>query len=274
MKNTWNEFSAAATELFTYVKGKRSIHINSAEDRENIKTIPQLYFRQIKPELQLLGVNQSLINNLDSLMEGLIRKTQRRTTRASFLAALKAVENLINEVDVARELQVAENEFGRQASVVVLSNLESLVYESLMKIIPAAALSYKQAIIDLKQVGRLSYRGAANELRETLRETLDYLAPDKEVTAQSGFKLEKNQTKPTMKQKANYILKARGAREPARKTASETIDVVEEKVASLARTTYTRSAVSTHVRTEQTEVMWMKNYVDALLAELLGLKST
>lgn len=273
MQSTWNEFSIAATALLTYIKGKRSVHVNSAEDREEVKAIPQLYFRQIKPELQLLGVNQSLINSLDELMESLIRKTQKRTKRESFLTTLGAVENLINEIDIAREFQLAENEFSRQASVVVLSNLETLVYDSLMKVIPAAALSYKQAIIDLKQVDRLSYRGAANELRETLRETLDYLAPDKEVMAQSGFKLEKNQTKPTMKQKANYILKARGARETARKTAAETIEVVEEKVASLARIAYTRSAVSTHVRTEQTEVMWMKNYVDALLAELLGLKS-
>ena len=273
MKNTWNEFSDAAADLSAYIRGKRSVHINSAEDREKIKTIPQLYFRQVKPELQLLGVNQSHINNLDEHMEGLIRKTQRRTTRASFLNSLKVVEKLINEIDVAREFQVAENEFSRQASVIILSNLEALIYDSLMKLIPAAGLSYKQAIIDLKQVDRLSYRGAATELREALRETLDYLAPDKEVMAQSGFKLEKNQTKPTMRQKANYILKARGTRESARKTAAETIGVVEEKVASLARTTYTRSAVSTHIRTEQTEVMWMKNYVDALLAELLGLKS-
>ena len=55
----------------------------------------------------------------------------------------------------------------------------------------------------------MSYRGTANEIRETLRETLSYLAPDSEVEKQKNFKLEKGHNKPTQKQKVHFILKQR-----------------------------------------------------------------
>jgi hypothetical protein len=49
---------------------------------------------------------------------------------------------------------------------------------------------------------RQSWRGPATDLREVL----DHVAPDKEVTVQQGFKLEKNQIGLTMKQKVRFIL--------------------------------------------------------------------
>ena len=85
-----------------------------------------------------------------------------------------------------------------------------MLISTLEAIVPTAALSYKQALTDLNICNhKISFRGTATELREALRETLDHLSPDTAIMKEPGFKLEQNQTKPTMKQKVRYILKMR-----------------------------------------------------------------
>ncbi|HKZ03699.1 MAG TPA: hypothetical protein VJ180_15760, partial [Pyrinomonadaceae bacterium] len=79
-------------------------------------------------------------------------------------------------------------------------------------LVPSAALSYKQAILDLKDDNRVSFRGPALELREALREILDHLAPDSEVTTAHGYAQEKDRTGPPMKQKVRFIMKKKGSR--------------------------------------------------------------
>src|SRR5690348_1675594 len=81
----------------------------------------------------------------------------------------------------------------RSASIAVATQTELLIIKTLHRIVPAAATSYEQAIIDLADVRRRSYRGIAHELREVLRETLNYLAPDAEVMAVRGFEFEEGQ---------------------------------------------------------------------------------
>jgi len=44
-------------------------------------------------------------------------------------------------------------------------------------------------------------------------------------------------------------------------------------VASFARSTYERSSISAHVASSRNEVLQMKNYLNAVLTELLGLQT-
>ena len=67
------------------------------------------------------------------------------------------------------------------SSAKTMSPLETKILDALDRVIPTTALSYKQALQDLNGQNRFSYRGTAAELREVLRELLDYLAPDTEV---------------------------------------------------------------------------------------------
>jgi hypothetical protein len=106
-------------------------------------------------------------------------------------------------------------------------------------------------------------------LREALRETLDYLAPDNDVIAQPGFKLEKDATRPTMQQKVRFILKSRGKNKSQTEAPENAVSVIEERVGALARAVYNRSSVSTHVGTAKQEVQQIKAYVDVVLGELL-----
>lgn len=139
---------------------------------------------------------------------------------------------------------------------------------TLQQLVPSAALSYQQALQDLAGPQRLSYRGTAVELRECLRELLDHLAPDAAVTKAPGFAYEKGLTKPTMKQKARFILKNRGGAHTSLSSAEDSVLRIEEATASLARSVYMRGSVSTHVATLR-EAHQLKLYADAVLAELL-----
>jgi hypothetical protein len=153
-----------------------------------------------------------------------------------------------------------------------ISEIETEIYNSLLELVPAAAYAYKQALLDLANENRLSYRGVAHELREALRETLDHLAPDKAVLSQANFKYEKNQKKPTMRQRVLYVLKPAGLPRNAVKAPEKAVQMIEDRVASLTRTTYDRSSIAAHVASERKEVLQVKHYVNAVFREILSFK--
>jgi hypothetical protein len=155
------------------------------------------------------------------------------------------------------------------AAVVIATATERRILNTLAKILPAASASYEQCIIDLSGPPRRSYRGVAHELREVLRESLNYLAPDADVMAETGFKLEQGATKPTQRQKALFVLRKRKLSREATAAPELAVSMVEELGAAITRSAYTRGSISAHVATSNSEVRQLKMYVDAVLAELL-----
>ena len=148
------------------------------------------------------------------------------------------------------------------------SPTEQRIIEALEAHIPAAARCYQQALRDLGDAGRISFRGVANELRASVWEVLEQLAPDDAVMSADGFKLEPGRSMPTQKQKARFLLRSRLG-ETARKPPEATLELMEEHVATLTRGVYDRSSASSHIEAERGEVQQIKMYVDTLLAELL-----
>jgi hypothetical protein len=146
---------------------------------------------------------------------------------------------------------------------------DNLIFESLQEICPTAALAYDQALKDLDSTQRSSYRGPATDLREALRETLDSLAPDAEIQALPGYKLEQDAKRPTMKQKVRYILKKRGVGAGQLATPESAVEGVETIVGGLVRSVYSRSSASTHVSTDRPEVLRIHAWVRLVLCELL-----
>jgi hypothetical protein len=151
-------------------------------------------------------------------------------------------------------------------------DIDKMIIETLNSIIPSASLSYQQALQDLRQDARLSWRGPGTDLRESLRETLDYLAPDSEVIKMQGYKQEPNTTGPTMKQKTRYIFKNRESNKSIMENAETTINYIEEAMGSFIRSVYTRSSVSTHTPTDKEEVLRIKQMVRIVLCDLLELR--
>jgi hypothetical protein len=146
---------------------------------------------------------------------------------------------------------------------------ERLIIDTLSRIVPAAALSYQQCLIDLNGPARYSYRGVAHELREVLRETLDYLAPDAEVQASPGFKFERDQKGPTQRQKALHVLRNRNLSREEMVAPELTVTMIEDMGARITRTAYTRGSKNAHTPSSAAEVRRLKMWIDAVLGELL-----
>jgi hypothetical protein len=99
---------------------------------------------------------------------------------------------------------------GVKVGTVARTEEDEQTIRKLDALVPSAALSYEQAVLDLKDDSRVSFRGPALELREALREILDHLAPDS--TAVPGYVQEKDRDGPTMKQKVRFVMKKKGKR--------------------------------------------------------------
>jgi hypothetical protein len=149
------------------------------------------------------------------------------------------------------------------------SSEETLILKTLESLVPSAAASYRQGLSDLIGLERFSYRGTAAEFRESLRETLDQLAPDADVEAQEWYKPEEGQTKPTMKQKARYVLTSRERNKTQRDSAEKMLTLIEELSGEVMRAVYNRASLATHIHQSKREVQQIKRYVDTVLFDLL-----
>jgi hypothetical protein len=207
---------------------------------------------------------------VDTAMQRLLRLSLAPNAKASYLAEIDTVRTAWPELVL--DVEQHRGQLIRKAAEthITISEVEQRILETLSKIgLPDAGQSYQQVLIDLAEGNRLSYRGTATELREVVREVLDHLAPDDEVMATPGFKLLKDMKGPTMAQKARYILKARGMGDTARKASEEAVELFEEQIASLARSTYQKGSASTHSVTTLETARTFKGFADAVLAELL-----
>lgn len=266
----WDAFSSDLERLRKAITQSRAIRIGSSSLRNRARRLVQDYFREVRPDLEVLQIDPAQINQFDEQMQGLLTLANGRNRRTSYIRALRKATQTRQTLELERELRLGQlRSRVQQASHAASSSIERAILQTLRALAPAAALSYEQALRDLADAGRVSYKGTANELREALREVLDRLAPDEEVTAAPGFNYEKGQTQPTHRQKVQYVLKSRGLSRTASRPAVQSAGLVEQRVADITRTTYDRSSLASHVSSTRGEVQQLKMYVDSVLAELL-----
>lgn len=243
-------------------------HVNSASLRQEAREIVQGYFREVKPALHRLGVTASTLAELDSDMQALIGLSAGRNTKNAYQNLVRTIKARRKEIETGLEFLIGAEV---PAPRFQIGRVEESILTTLDTMLPAAAASYRQVLVDVQDGGRLSYRGTAAELREVVREVLDHLAPDNDVTKAPGFKLEAGQKGPTMKQKVRFILRARKVGDSARETAEGSAQHIDESVASVGRAVYTRGSTAVHTARPLEEVMNYKGYADAILGELLAI---
>lgn len=256
--------------LLLDIKHTKSVQISSISFRETIKQFVKDYFRLLRPELSAQGIQTV---NLDKLMQVLMKMANFYTSTKIYKKIIEEIHRQLENIEVEREF-IASNLLAQSRSdrIEGITVQDKNILRTLELIVPVAAISYKQAVEDL-QGKRFSYRGTATELRETLREVLDHLAPDQEVISASGFKFEEGKKKPTMKQKVRFILKNRGKNATAIGTPEEATLIVDEGIAKLVRATYERGCLSTHTQGEgRSEALQIKIYLDSVLCELLEIR--
>lgn len=240
----------------------RSKYVIGSVAQPIARVIATTYFGAIRPELELVKSRASLTEEIDYVVQAILQLATNQRERAAYLGQINELRPYLLEATI--DLMKS-----RGTPTLVLSETERGILDTLAALLPSCAASYEQALRDIAQGVRVSWRGTATELRETLREVIDHLAPDQKVQSAPNFQLEDGQRGPTQKQKVRYILKARRSSSSAVTVAGASLDTVEEAVAALARSTYQRGSVSAHVSGTSKEIRSLKRYVDALLAELL-----
>jgi hypothetical protein len=158
---------------------------------------------------------------------------------------------------------------GDKIDSVKLTADEQKLIEALARILPSAEMSYRQALIDLSDNNRASFRGTALELREVLRETLDHFAPDLDVESRPGFQLEKGRHGPTMKQKVRFIFQKRGIGKTKASSPEDSVVALDAMIGELTRSVYQLGSIATHIASEHKQVAQIKRYTDAVLHDLL-----
>lgn len=239
----------------------KSPQVHSETVRASLRKIAETYFSDVRPALDSMTGPRDHRDAADSAMKDLIALCHKHGSVTKYKDILRTAKAHLIHLDMGL---VA----GRQ-DIDHRSDADTRIVTTLRALLPSAAASYEQALSDLAQGSRASWRGPATDLREALREALDHLAPDTEVQAMPGYKSEPNTNGPTMKQKVRYILKNRGLSKASSATSEDATAAVDESVGSFVRSVYTRSSVSTHTPTDKREVLRILDLVRVVLGELL-----
>lgn len=259
----WQALAEAFSRFSRHIDQARTVHINANSLKTEAMSVAQQYFRRTRPALEELGLREQLAV-LDDGFQRILELASGRNAASSYKVQnrliRKAMPTLTSRIETSRSV-VKRDANGRREDERIIETLEGLV--------PSAALSYKQAIVDLADDTRFSFRGPALELRECRRETLDHLAPDDAVTNTEGYIQEKGRGGPTMKQKVRFILKSRGQSKSASAAPQQATSTIDEMIGSLARSIYDRSSVATHIASERKAVDQIRRYVAAVLHDIL-----
>jgi len=246
-----------------------AVNINSSSLKDIAIEVAKSYFEDCRPEaVKILG-EESALRDLDENWQHLIRLAHGNNPRVSYQKLLRRLRKTTAELNVSG-LSRPPPSHGETSAASELTGPEVLLLQTLEGYVPSAAASYKQGVLDLNpNQDRVSYRGTASEFREALRETMDHLAPDGDVIAQPNFKMEGNQTRPTMKQKVVFILNSRSRSKTQRKSTEKAVEVIDALCGDVARAVYDRASLATHLETTRAEVIKIKRYVDTVLFDLL-----
>jgi uncharacterized protein YidB (DUF937 family) len=247
------------------VSAVTSVQLDRAGVKEAARQLVDGYFGATRRDLALSGITDEQLAGLDATMHDLLALAQRKSLTRRYREVMGALRGHLNKLESA----VVGGAAGGEGNDQQKDAQDGRIVATLEQMSPVAAASYAQALLDLSDRARLSWRGTAAELREALREAVDKLAPDSEVEAQPGYVPQKDANGPTMSQKVQFILRSRGKTKAAVGAAADTVASIEERVGKCVRSIYTRSSASTHGRADREEVLAIKRYVSAVLAELL-----
>lgn len=258
----WRELSDSVAK-FVRLLSQTKLTVSSVGTREHARLMSQHYFRDTRPAISGIGLDAA-IEKLDACFREILRLAEGRTSKWIYLDRLKPARQLFHEI-------VAHIEISRNLSQsdVKITDEDKRIIETLNGLLPSAALSYQQAIADLADGNRVSFRGPALELRETLRSTLDHLAADEAVIGEDDYIQEKDRRGPTMKQKVRFIRKHRGLSKSSGAVPEQTVMTIDELVGNLTRSVYDKSSAATHVAGERKAVIQIRRYVVAILHEIL-----
>jgi len=251
------------------IKKNQAINVNSQKTKQQAIDLGAAYFHDFRGHVVGVLRDSDALETYDEDWQQLIRLAHGNNPKSTYEKLVRRLVKTTKEINVTSHSTVATAP-AIASTELTYSQAEQLLLDTLDNLLPSAGASYRQGLADIANPSiRHSYRGTAAEFREAFRETLDHLAPDKDVMSQSWFKAEKGQKLPTQKQKVKFVLSSRGKNKTQRAAAEKTVDLLEALSGDIARAIYNRASLSTHLETTKHEVEQMKMYMDAVLFDLL-----
>lgn len=264
----WSDLLYQLDALRKEVTAHKAATVGKQVTRDHARAVVQQYFRLSRPHLFGLAFTDAELAALDDQMQELLSLANGISPKTGYGKAIRSARRLLDQIEVGREMRLGLAFSSSDVSRDQPSPVERAIIDTLTALLPGASLGYQQALRDIADDARLSYRGVAAELREVVREALDRLASDADMRS-AGVQVERDQAGYTQKQKVRHILRSRGVTENARKVPEDSVRLIEELTASLTRSVYVRGSISTHVTSPREEVQQLKLYVDSVLGELL-----
>lgn len=154
-----------------------------------------------------------------------------------------------------------------------LYNRHTDISNALSKIDTTLSDSYEQILIDVKDLDRISWAGTAHEIREILVRTLRILAPDEYVKKEPWFTQDRTTEGVTHAQRVKYILKQNNRSKPIIEVAQRDLILLDDRIADLVRSTYSRASNAAHTQETRVEVVKILRYFDAIIHDLLDIES-
>ncbi len=246
----------------------KAVNVNDQSSKDRAIGLATRYFKEIRPRLVANSGETDALLRHDEEWQQLVRLAHGNNARRTYLKTIGALRKELSDYNISA-LSTPVVAAAQAAAGTSPSREEILILKTLESLVPSAAASYRQGLSDLIGPERLSYRGSAAEFRESLRETLDQLAPDADVEGQEWFKPEDGQKKPTMRQKVRYILTSRDRNKTQRNSAEKMLALIEGLSGEVMRAVYNRTSLATHIHQSKGEVQKIKRYIDTVLFDLL-----
>ena len=116
-----------------------------------------------------------------------------------------------------------------------------------------------------------NYSGVVHEIRDILTLLLDTIAPNGDVMAETGFKLEAGHNNPTRRQRVRYAVRRLYDPEHAKEIASDfdLLEILCERLAQAATGAYRRASDLAHNSTPRERAYRVLKQWEGLLAQLL-----
>lgn len=244
--------------------------VSATAERRSIQSVVRAWFSEYKRAFADIIGEGGDVAAMDEIMQDLLKlasaPSARRTVERTLSAAVKHFTD--------RLLVPVTRAYWSRAPQTTPAGRDDEAAARLRDLDRDLADSYEQAVLDIQEPARMSYRGPAAELREVLTGVLHILAPNPRVEATDWYREARrfgNRTEPTptRAERIKFILRERTKGSAITQAGESFMSSVEERLASVVNATYKRGSAATHGGTEREELIQLLPYVNAILRELL-----
>lgn len=270
-----SEFLAVLERLRARLQAKinagRSTPPIGRAEQKNVQSVVGAWLGQYEPYFaQMLGGDDPHLAQISEMMEEILRVSSDGSARRTVVRSVANVCKKFRD-DLLLPLNRA---YWSRAPERSPAGQDEGAAKRLRKLDAKVAADYEQAVLDIEDPDRISYRGAASELREVLTQVLHILAPTAEVQATDWYKEARKsgvvtEPKPTRAERTKFILRKQEQGTTGTGFAESYMSMVEERLSQVIGRTFARSNRSTHADSEKDELTRLLPYVNALLRELL-----